>query len=39
MRNRLVHDYENIDFTIVYQIAADELPALKEAVDKMLLAF
>lgn len=36
MRNRLVHDYENIDFTIVYQVATDELPALREAVKKIL---
>lgn len=36
MRNRLVHDYENIDFTIVYQVAIDELPVLREATKKML---
>lgn len=37
MRNRLVHDYENIDFTIVYEVAKDELPSLKEAIDKILM--
>lgn len=36
MRNRLVHDYESIDFTIVYQVAHDELPTLKIEVEKIL---
>lgn len=39
MRNRLVHDYEQIDFTIVYQVAKDELPTLKESVVKILKHF
>ncbi len=39
MRNRLVHDYERIDFTIVYQVAKDELPILKEGIKKILKVY
>ena len=39
MRNRMVHDYEQIDFTIVYQVAKDELQELKETVEEMLKHF
>lgn len=35
-RNRLVHDYENIILTIVYEAITEDLPTLKKLVDKVL---
>ncbi|GHU51181.1 antitoxin [Clostridia bacterium] len=29
LRNRIVHDYEGIDFEIIWDIIANDLPALK----------
>ncbi|MCQ2462144.1 MAG: DUF86 domain-containing protein [Clostridia bacterium] len=30
MRNRIVHDYGNVDFDIVYNTVKYDIPALKE---------
>lgn len=35
-RNRLVHDYENIILTIVYEAITEDLPTLKKRIDKVL---
>ena len=34
-RNRLVHDYFNIDLAIVWAIVSEDLPRLKAAVDRL----
>lgn len=35
MRNRLVHDYPNISYAVVWEIVHDELPALIAALEKI----
>ena len=36
MRNRLVHDYGNVDYTIVWRVAVDEIPKLIRALDQIV---
>lgn len=38
MRNRLVHDYLNVDFDIVWQVAAVDVPALLAQLVPMISA-
>ena len=35
-RNRLVHDYENIVLTVVYEAITEDLPQLKELITRVL---
>lgn len=35
-RNRLVHDYENIILTIVYEAITEDLPKLKNLIGKVI---
>ncbi|QMS86000.1 DUF86 domain-containing protein [Candidatus Xianfuyuplasma coldseepsis] len=35
-RNRLVHDYENIILTIVYEAITEDLPILTKLISKVL---
>ncbi|MCL1833244.1 MAG: DUF86 domain-containing protein [Leptospirales bacterium] len=37
LRNRIVHDYENIDMTMLWDVIRDDLPALKLQIQKILL--
>lgn len=34
MRNRIVHDYGKVDFSIVYQTVKNDLPKLKESLSE-----
>lgn len=34
MRDRLVHDYMDVDLTIVYDVAVNEIPTLLEELEK-----
>jgi len=36
MRNRIAHDYLNVDMEIVWDIVSQDLPALKEKIEKLL---
>ena len=36
MRNRLVHDYGNVDFGIVFNTAKNNLPELRDVLDRMI---
>lgn len=36
MRNRLVHDYGNVDYTIVFLTAKNDLPQLRTVLEKLL---
>jgi uncharacterized protein with HEPN domain len=35
MRNRLVHDYPNVSYAVVWEIVHDELPTLITALEKI----
>ena len=34
MRNSIVHDYESVDFVVVWETATEDLPVLKKALTK-----
>lgn len=36
MRNRLVHDYGNVDFGIVFNTAKNNLPELRDVLNRMI---
>jgi uncharacterized protein with HEPN domain len=36
MRNRIVHDYENVDFVVLWDTVSTSLPELKEQLTKLL---
>ena len=36
LRDILIHEYEGVDFAIVWDIAANEVPALRRAVSELL---
>jgi uncharacterized protein with HEPN domain len=36
LRHRIVHDYRNIDFTIIWDIVQNELPSLIQFLDEQL---
>ena len=38
MRHRLVHDYGNINYEIVWSVAVDEMPKLIAAIERILPA-
>ncbi|MCZ7664072.1 MAG: DUF86 domain-containing protein [Thermoleophilia bacterium] len=38
-RNRLIHGYADIDHRLVWSIARDELPILRDAVEQLLRTF
>lgn len=37
LRNRIVHDYGNVDVTIVYQAVKQDLPILEETFKKLIV--
>lgn len=39
MRNFISHEYASIDETIVFDVIKEDLPRMKEAVEKMLLEY
>ena len=36
LRNRIVHDYEGVNIQLVWEIIRDDLPGLKETIEKLL---
>jgi uncharacterized protein with HEPN domain len=36
MRNRLVHDYRNVNLTIIWEVIKDNLPMLKKELENLL---
>jgi uncharacterized protein with HEPN domain len=36
LRNRLIHEYDSVDFDILWQIVSDDLPPLIAALEKAL---
>jgi uncharacterized protein with HEPN domain len=36
MRNRIVHDYGNVDYTIIYETIVDEIPHCVDELNKIL---
>ena len=38
LRNRIVHNYEDLDFDIIYDTVVRKLPELKEQLQKVLIA-
>ena len=36
LRNRIVHDYGNVDYTIIYETIKDEMPICLEELNKIL---
>ena len=38
MRDRLIHDYFGVDYRIVWDVAVNKLPALKEDLEKLIEA-
>jgi uncharacterized protein with HEPN domain len=36
LRNRLIHGYDSVDFDILWQVLAEELPALVGALEKII---
>lgn len=37
LRNRIVHDYGNVDFTVIYDTLKNDIPSLMVMMRKMLL--
>ena len=37
MRNRIIHDYGNTDYDIVYKVVSEELPTLVEHITSLLV--
>ncbi|MCL2760780.1 MAG: DUF86 domain-containing protein [Desulfuromonadales bacterium] len=37
MRNRIIHDYENIDFNMLWQTVTEDFPALLKELDHLAL--
>ena len=35
LRNRIVHDYDGVNLLLVWQIISDDLPLLREALEKL----
>jgi uncharacterized protein with HEPN domain len=35
MRNKIVHDYINVDFSILYDVATKDIPALAENLGRL----
>ena len=35
LRNRIVHDYEGVNLVLIWQIIRDDLPELKEKLDRI----
>lgn len=35
LRNRIVHDYEGVNLKLIWQIISEDLPELKEALEKI----
>ena len=38
LRNRIAHGYETVDHQLVWQILQEDLPALSDAVDRLLIS-
>lgn len=36
LRNRIVHDYEGVNLQLVWEIIRDDLPVLRDALDRIL---
>ena len=39
MRDRLVHDYLGVDYYVVWDVAKNKLPQLKEKVEKIMSGY
>jgi len=37
MRNKLIHEYENVDLEIVWNVVDKDLPNLKDIIEKIIL--
>ncbi len=37
LRNRLIHEYDNVDFDILWQILAQDLPPLTRELERLVL--
>lgn len=37
MRNRIVHDYENVDLSVLWGTVKNSLPELKEKLKKIII--
>ena len=35
LRNRIIHDYEGVNFLLIWQIIRDDLPVLKEQLNRI----
>jgi len=38
MRDKLIHDYFGVDYDIVWDVVVNEIPELKQEIEKILLA-
>ena len=38
-RNRLVHDYENVDLAVVWDVIENDVPALADALERVVIQF
>lgn len=36
LRNRIVHDYEGVNFKLVWEIISEDIPELKQSLESML---
>ncbi len=36
LRNRIIHDYEGVNFLLIWQIIRDDLPVLKEQLNRIV---
>ena len=36
MRNRLIHEYENVDLEVVWNVVAKDLPKLKNIIEEII---
>ena len=36
LRDILIHEYEGVDFTIIWDVAVNEVPILRDAVNSLL---
>ncbi len=37
LRNKIVHDYDGINFCLIWQIVADDLPDLKKKINEIII--
>ena len=39
LRNRIVHDYEGVNFRLVWEIIHDDIPSLQSKIEKIFQNF